>query len=96
MSWTEEDDAELEESYNRLSAAQKELESQMIPINVIITNIGKIKSKQFTSYNDKRESIITKIPPKDKWGNDMTDEDRLKVKDECIAKTMELLGEPDE
>jgi len=93
VSWTDEDDAELEASYNRLSAAQKELESQLSPINVIITNIAKIKSKQSISYNDKREQIITKIPPKDKWGEDMTDETRLQTKNECITKTIELLGE---
>lgn len=95
MSWTETDDNELEESYNRLSAAQKELESQMSPINITITNIAKIKTKQSISYNDKREIIIIKILPQDKWGNDMTDEYRLKIKDECIAKTIELLGESD-
>lgn len=96
MSWTETDDTELEESYDRLSAAQKELESQIRPINVIITNIVKIKSKQFTTYDSKREPIITKIIPKDKWGEDMTDEDRLQIKGECTAKTIELLGVPDE
>ena len=96
MSWTETDDAELEASYDRLSAAQKELESKISPINVIITNIAKIKSKQSISYNDQREQIITKIPPKDKWGDDMADETRLQTKNECITKTIELLGEPND
>ena len=96
MSWTKTNDTELEECYDRVRAAQIELESKMIPISVIINNIARIKSKQSLSYNDKREKIITNIIPKDKWGEDMTDESRLQIKDECIAKTNELLGEPNE
>jgi len=91
MSWTETDDTELEECYARVKEAQIDLEAKMIPINVIIANASKIKSKQIITYNDKREQIITRIPPKDKWDEDMTDEYRLKTKDECITKTDELL-----
>jgi len=31
-----------------------------------------------------------------KWGKDMKDKERLEIKNECIVKTNELLGESDE
>jgi len=93
MAWTDSDDDHLKESEDRLLEKQKELESQLIPIKTILNNIAKIKSREFTSYNEKRELLVKKIKPKDKWGKDMTDKDRLKTKDECIEKTNELLGE---
>lgn len=93
MSWSETDDTELQTCLDRLLAEQKELESKLRPLGTIINNTKKIQSREYTSYNEKRERIITKIPPKDKWGADMTDVDRLQIKDECIAKTNELLGE---
>lgn len=92
MSWTEADDTELEECYDRLRKKQRGLEAQLKLVMVIITNALKIKSKPVISYNDKKEQIITNILPKDKWGKDMTNENRLKTKDECITKTNELLG----
>lgn len=92
MSWTETDDKELQECYEKLIAAQKGLEAQIQPIKVIIANVTKITIRQVTSYNNKRKQITTKILPKDKWGEKMADEYRLKVKDECITKTNEILG----
>lgn len=96
MSWTETDDNEIQECLDRLLAEQKKMESKLRPIGTIINNTLKIQSREYTSYNEKRERIITKIPPKDQWGADMTDEIRLQIKNECITKTGELLGEIDE
>ncbi len=93
MSWTETDDTEIQKCLDRLLVEQKKLESKLRPIGIIINNTRKIQSGESTTFNKKRERIITKIPPKDKWGNDMKDTDRLKIKNECIAKTKELLGE---
>ncbi len=93
MSWTDKDDSELQEYLDRLQTKQKEFQSQLNPIEIIINNIREIQSRNLTSYTEKRERIITKIPPKDKWGNNMKDTDRLQIKNECIAKTIELLGE---
>lgn len=90
MSWTETDDTELKECYDRLREKQRELEAQLKPIMVIVTNAAKIQTKDGTVYTDKPLSKV--ILPKDKWGEDMTDEYRLKTKDECITKTNELLG----
>ena len=95
MSWTEADDKEITECLDRLIAAQRELESQLYPIQVTINNTAKIQSRQVTSYNDKRERITTKVLPKDKWGAKMDIKYRLKIKDECISKTNELLGVED-
>lgn len=93
MSWTKTDDEELQECLDRLLVEQKELESKLRPIGTIINNARIIQSRESTSFNEKRERIITKILPKDKWGADMTDESRLQTKNECITKTNELLGE---
>ena len=59
MSWTKTDDEKLEECYDRLRVEQRELESQIKSVMVIITNAVKIKSKPVISYNDKKEQIIT-------------------------------------
>jgi len=91
MSWTETDDEKLEEYYDRLREKQRELEAQLKSVMVIITNTVKIKTTYGTVDIDKNEKG-TKILPKDKWGEDMTDEYRLIIKDECITKTDELLG----
>ena len=96
MSWSETDDIELQEYIVRLQVKQKELQSQLIPIDIIINNVKQIQTRETKSYTDKREQKIIKILPKDKWGNEMTDEYRLEVKNECLAKMNELLGEPDE
>jgi len=93
MAWTDKDDGELQECLDRLQVKQKELESQLSPIGITINIIRQIQSKETTSYTEKRESQIIKIKPKDKWGNDMTDKYRLKTKNECITKSIELLGE---
>ena len=60
---------------------------------IIINNSKNIQTR--TLPNIAKEEHI-KILPKDKWGDEMTDEYRLEIKNECIAKTIELLGEPDE
>jgi len=96
MSWTDKDDDEIQECLDRLFTKQKELELQLSPIGIIINNTKQIQSRNITSYTAKRERIITKITPKDKWNNDMKDVDRLKIKDECVSKTIELLGESDD
>lgn len=93
MAWTETDDIELQESLDRLYSKQKELQAQLTPLQTIINNSKSIQTRTLPNIG-KEEYII--ILPKDKWGDEMTDEYRLKVKDECIAKTIELLGEPDE
>lgn len=93
MPWEEKDDTELQECIDRLRKRQQELESQINPIKVIINNTIRIQSRKRTSYSDKREMITTIITPKDQWGDDMTDEYRLKIKEECMEKTNELLGE---
>ena len=92
MSWSETDDTELEASYNRLRVEQGELETKLKSVMVIITNAVAIKNKSGVIYNDNNIPEIGTILPKDKWGEDMTDEYRLKIKDECITKTNELLG----
>ena len=96
MTWTDTDDAELQESLDRLYAKQKELQEQLSPLDIIINNSKQIQSRELTTFNEARERQITKISPKDKWGVDMTDDARLAIKEECISKTIELLGEPDE
>jgi len=92
MVWLESYDDELLECFDKLIAVQRSLEAQIRPIQVIINNVIKIQTRKVASYNDKRVQIITKVLPTDQWGTDMTDEDRIKIKDECITKTNELLG----
>lgn len=99
MVWSENDDTEVQENLDRLLTEQKNLNSQLNPIEISINNFRRIQTKiQTTQITEKGKKIaqITKIKPKDEWDNDMTDEDRLKDKDECVAKTIELLGEPNE
>ena len=93
MAWTETDDIELQETLDRLYSKQKELQSQLIPLAIIINNSKSIQTRTLPNIA-KEEYII--ILPKDKWGEIMTDEYRLQIKKECIDKTIELLGEPDE
>jgi len=92
MSWTETDDNEIQETYDKLIAAKKELTDQVALIQVILGNTATILTREIRSYDDKNQQVITPILPKDKWGEEMTDENRLIIKDECIAKTNELLG----
>ena len=92
MSWTEDDDTELQAYLDRLIDQQKELQSQLIPLAIIINNSKSIQTR--TLPNIAKEEYI-KILPKDKWGDEMTDEYRLKVKNEILVKINELLGEPD-
>ena len=96
MSWSETDDIELQKYLDRLQNKQKELQLELTPIDIIINNAKQIQTRETKSYTDKREQKIIKILPKDKWGDEMTDEYRLKIKNECESKTIELLGDPDE
>jgi len=96
MVWTDTDDEELQECYDKLIKRQKELNPQMQAVQVIINNTAQIQTRRVISYNGKREQLVEKIKPKDKWGEDMTDEYRLQIKEECITKTNELLGTKDE
>lgn len=93
MSWSETDDIELQESLDRLYSKQKELQAQLTPLETIINNSKSIQTRTLPNIGEEEYIIIL---PKDKWGDDMTDGYRLEVKDQCIAKTIELLGEPDE
>ena len=90
MAWTEDDDTELQENLDRLLNEQKELQSQLNPIEIAINNTRRIQTKTLPNIAEEEYIIIL---PKDKWGEEMTDEYRLKVKDECITKTIELLGD---
>lgn len=96
MLWIDTDDAELQACLDRLLKQQKDLQSQLTPLGIIINNTKQIQTKEVTSFTQNREREITKILPKDKWGEDMADTVRLQIKNECIVKTNELLGEPDE
>lgn len=95
MSWSETDDTEIQENLDRLQDKQKELQVKLTPIGTIINNIKNIQTRISPSFVKEGEEPI-KILPKDKWGEDMTDTVRLQIKKECIDKTIELLGEPDE
>lgn len=100
MEWGENDDNEVQENLDGLQAKQKELQLILNPIEITINNLIKIQTKTrfgaYTVVDNERIQEKIEIKPKDEWGDDMTDEARLKDKDECIAKTIELLGEPDE
>jgi len=98
MSWTETDDVEIQASLERLYDKQKEIKPILNHIEIIINNTRNIQTKIQTSYAvDKGQRIkrIVKLKPKDKWGDKMTDEYRLKVKNEILVKINDLLGEPD-
>ncbi len=95
MSWSETDDTEIQENLDRLQDKQKELQSQLTPLGIIINITKSIQTKISPSFVKEGEEPI-KILPKDKWGEDMADTVRLQIKNECIVKTIELLGEPDE
>lgn len=92
MAWTETDDTELQACLDRLYDKQKALQSQLTPMGLIINNAKSIQTKISPSFvKEGFQSII--ILPKDKWGNEMADEYRIKIKEECMTKTIELLGE---
>lgn len=95
MVWEETDDTELQTNLDRLLEKQKELVSQLRPIENLIDNTRKIQTKtEISSVVEKGKKIdnVIKIKPKDKWDDDMTDEYRLTTKDECVTKTNELLN----
>lgn len=89
MGWTDKNDAELQDCYNKLRENEGKLQSQLGPIMLILNNITQIQTKKLIASKDNQ---VTKIIPKDLWGKDMTDEYRLKIKDECVKRTNELLG----
>jgi len=99
MSWTDNDDKEVQENLDRLQDKQKEFQLITNPMEIIINNLRKIQTKTQISYtvvNGERIQQTKKIKPIDEWGDNMTDKDRLEDKSECIAKTIELLGASDE
>lgn len=96
MSWSETDDIELQACLDKLQNKQKGLQSQLTPIGIIINNIKQIQSREIISYSQNRKQKITKILPKDLWGETMTDNLRIQIKKKCESKTVELLGEFDE
>ncbi len=95
MVWTEKDDEEAQDCLNRLLVEQKKHQDILTPLSVIINNVKGIQTREITSHTKNSQKPV-KIFPKDKWGIKMKDTDKLKLKKECIAKTIELLGEPDE
>lgn len=96
MSWTDDDDTKQQEYLDKLMVKQQELQDTINPIQAIINILRGNQTKVQISYvvedGEKVESE-TKIIPKDKWGDDRTDEARLEIKDQCITKTDELLAE---
>ena len=90
MSWQESDEKELQEYYDKLMIKDNKLAKQLEYIRVIINNTKKIQSRKVTPFNENKELIITIIKPKDKWGDEMTDEYKIIVKNECITKANEL------
>ena len=96
MSWTETNDEEIQEYLDRLENKQKEIQPILNLVEIIINNTRKIQTriqKSYTIEQGQRIERITKLKPKDKWGDEMTDEYRLEVKAECLVKINELLGE---
>lgn len=94
MAWTDSDDEELQECLDRLMAEQKKHQEILIPLGVIINNVKSIQTRQTFSHTKNEKSV--KIFPKDRWGANMKDVEKLKLKKECIAKTNKLLGDPNE
>ena len=94
MVWKQKDDEEITESLDRLIKKQAELQAELSPIGTVINNFKKIKSKEYYTFDKARTRQLNIMKPKDMWGNDMKDADRIKIKKECIAKTIELLGDP--
>lgn len=94
MDWKDSDDIEIQEYLDRLVTEQKKHQKVLTPLGVIINNLKSIQSRLSISQIKNEKSI--KILPKDKWGINMKDTERLKLKKECITKTNELLGDPDE
>lgn len=89
MVWTDKNDSELQDCYNKLKENEKKLQSQLEPIRLLLNNITQIQTGQWIASKDR---TVTKIIPKDLLGKDMTDEYRLKIKDECVKRTNKLLG----
>lgn len=90
MIWTDSNDAEIQECLDRLVAEQKKHQEILTPLGVIITNLKSIQSRVSISHIKNKKS--TKILPQDKWGANIKDTERHKLKKECIDKTNELLG----
>jgi len=96
VSWTETDDDDIQEYLDRLENKQKEIQPILHLVEIIINNTKRIQTRIQKSYaieKGQRIQRITKLKPKDKWGDEMTDEYRLEVKNECLVKINELLGE---
>lgn len=91
MVWSDSDDEELEKCLDRLMVEQQKHQEILTPLSVIINNVKSIQTRTLISELKNQEQ---KILPKDKWGKNMKDAPRFKLKNECIAKTIELLGEP--
>lgn len=89
MVWTEQDDKDVQECLDKLVGKQLELQAQLTPLSIIINNTRNIQTVETIKYTTKNKMI--KIKPKDQWGNEITDEVRLKTKNECMEKTTELL-----
>lgn len=94
MVWNESDNTILQECLDRLVAKQREFQLLLTPIDIILKNLKQIQIRETISFTDKKEQVIIKIKPKDRWGNQMNETDRQKIKNEIVTKTNELLGEP--
>ena len=93
MAWKESNDDEVTECLDRLITKQAELQTELSPIDLTIKNLKQIKNREYDTFDKDRVRKVNIMKPKDKWGNDMKDADRIKIKNECIAETLKLLGE---
>lgn len=92
MGWEENDDNEVQICIDKLIKEETELLSKLRPIRNILGNIKQIQTTESSRMHDGiRET--SKNKPRDKWGEEMTDEYRLETKNECITRTTGLLGD---
>lgn len=92
MSWTTNDENELQECINKIKKAFDELKSKTTPIEKILGIARSIQTNTSIDYTDKNKPKIIEIKPKDRWNNIMADEEKLQIKKECIDKTNKLLS----
>lgn len=91
MPWTEKDDEEVSDYLVELINKRNELQSQLEPIKIVTSIFKSIQTKEESKFVDNKHKII-KIKPQDKWGESMTDENRLKDKNKCLAMHKKIFG----
>ncbi len=92
MVWTDKDDDELESCHQKVKDKIEELKQTLSPAEGLLKNIQMIQTIPALLSSSDQKIIVPKKIPKDLWGNDMTNERRLKIKDECIKRTKKLVG----